>query len=173
MQVHFEESIKHFQVIVDHKNNNKLTKSYRIPPEARRVLARSTRPVVSLERLNVQAVLLSSSLQPVVSLVRLPGQTEPRISCEPDQQVNVIIYMSHVASRRGNSPALVPLHRRVPDKHPSTRTGSPTRTDPFCGAERSVPTVPPPTSASSRTSSWILDLMTGTQMREQNQKCFI
>eukprot|EP00066_Takifugu_rubripes_P016727 XP_011605993.1 PREDICTED: bromodomain adjacent to zinc finger domain protein 1A-like isoform X2 [Takifugu rubripes] len=63
-----------------------LLKRIRIPPEAQRILARSNRPVVSLERLNVQAVLLSSSLQPVVSLVRLPGQTEPQISCEPDQQ---------------------------------------------------------------------------------------
>lgn len=77
----------HFQELINHKNKNKFIKFSRIPPEAQRILAGSNRPVVSLERLNVQAVLLSSSLQPVVSLVRLPGPAEPQISCEPDQQV--------------------------------------------------------------------------------------
>lgn len=87
MLVRVQELTNHFQVILDHKKKNKFIKFYRIPPEAQRILAQSNSPVVSLERLNVQAVLLSSSLQPVVSLVRLPGRTEPQISCEPDQQV--------------------------------------------------------------------------------------
>lgn len=69
------------------ENKNTFINFSRIPPEAQRILAQSNRPVVSLERLNVQAVLLSSSLQPVVSLVRLPGQTEPRVSWEHQQVI--------------------------------------------------------------------------------------
>ena len=61
----------------------------RIPQEAQRILGNSNIPVVSLERLKVQGVVLSSSLQPVVSLERLPCQADPQICCEvsPSHQV--------------------------------------------------------------------------------------
>ncbi|KAM8891734.1 uncharacterized protein AB9W97_012118 isoform 2-T4 [Spinachia spinachia] len=48
-----------------------LLKAIRFPPEAQRILGTSRVPVVSLKRLNLRSVRLSS-LQPVVSLVRLP-----------------------------------------------------------------------------------------------------
>ncbi|XP_070827421.1 E3 ubiquitin-protein ligase TRIM33-like [Chaetodon trifascialis] len=56
-----------------------LLKKISIHPEAQRILGNSCIPVVSLKRLNFQSVLLSSSLQPVVSLVRLPCQTQAKL----------------------------------------------------------------------------------------------
>ncbi|XP_068169874.1 transcription intermediary factor 1-alpha-like isoform X2 [Antennarius striatus] len=47
----------------------------RIHPQAQRILGNACIPVVILERLNFRSGLLSSSLQPVVSLVRLPCRT--------------------------------------------------------------------------------------------------
>nr|XP_020449273.1 E3 ubiquitin-protein ligase TRIM33-like isoform X2 [Monopterus albus] len=60
-----------------HKSVAALLKRLRIHPEAQRILGNSCIPVVSLERLNFQAVSLLS-LQPVVSLVRLPCQTQAK-----------------------------------------------------------------------------------------------
>ncbi|XP_042351978.1 tripartite motif-containing protein 66-like [Plectropomus leopardus] len=60
----------------DISTDQDLIYSYRIHPEAQRILGNSCIPVVTLERLNFWSV---SSLQPVVCLVRLPMQTQAEL----------------------------------------------------------------------------------------------
>ncbi|XP_068580252.1 tripartite motif-containing protein 66-like [Cebidichthys violaceus] len=104
-----------------------LLKRIRIHPEAQRILGNSCIPVVSLERLNFQAVRLSS-MQPVVSLVRLQSQTQAELhddaSClDRPQQNGVSRHEENTSEVTEGSPQ---TDRGQPETTPASWT------EPYC-----------------------------------------